>query len=30
MGKMVGSPWTKDEKDATAAAWLALATISSR
>jgi hypothetical protein len=30
IGKMVGSPWTKDEKDATAAAWLALATISSR
>lgn len=30
MGKLAGTPWTKDEKDATAAAWLALATISSR
>lgn len=29
MGKLAGAPWTKDEKDATAAAWLALATISS-
>lgn len=30
MGKLAGPPWTKDEKDATAAACLALATISSR
>ena len=29
MGKLAGTPWTNDEKDATAAAWLALATISS-
>ena len=29
MGKLAGPPWTKDEKDATAAAILALATISS-
>jgi hypothetical protein len=29
IGKLAGSPWTKDEKDATSAAWLALATISS-
>jgi hypothetical protein len=30
MGKLAGAPWTKDEKDATAAALLALATISSQ
>lgn len=29
-GKVVGSPWTKDEKDASAAALLALATVSSQ
>ena len=30
MGKSAGRPWTKDEKDATAAAMLALTTVSSR
>lgn len=30
MGKSAGRPWTKDEKDATAAAMLALSTVSSR
>jgi hypothetical protein len=29
-GKALGAPWTKDEKDASAAAMLALATINSR
>jgi hypothetical protein len=29
-GKAAGTPWTKDEKDASAAALLALATVSSR
>jgi hypothetical protein len=30
IGKATGRPWTKDEKDATAAAMLALHTVSSR